>query len=142
MKKGRIFLDTVFVQALLNRRDQYHDQAKALLNRVRTAFEIWVTEAVLVEIGNALSSMNRSGAVDFIRSCYTTPNIKVVTVDTTLFKRALDLYDNRSDKEWGLTDCISIVVMQDYGLTEALTADEHFKQAGFRALLEETKKNN
>lgn len=135
MKKGRIFLDTVFVQALLNRRDQYHDQAKALLNRVRTAFEIWVTEAVLVEIGNALSSINRRGAVDFIRSCYTTPNIKVVTVDATLLKRALDLYDNRPDKEWGLTDCISIVVMQDYGLTEALTTDEHFKQAGFRVLL-------
>ena len=142
MKKERIFLDTVFVQALLNRRDQYHDEAKALLNQVRTAFEIWVTEAVLVEIGNALSSINRMGAVNFINSCYTTPNIKVVTVDTTLFKSALDLYDNRSDKEWGLTDCFSIVVMQDHGLTEALTTDAHFKQAGFRVLLEETKKND
>lgn len=135
MKKERILLDTVFVQALLNQRDQYHGPAKALLNRVRTAFEIWVTEAVLVEIGNALSSINRVGAVNFIRSCYTTPNIKVVTVDTTLFQSALDLYSNRPDKEWGLTDCISIVVMQDYGLTEALTTDEHFKQAGFRVLL-------
>ena len=135
MKKERIFLDTAFVQALLNRRDQYHSQAKALLNRVRTAFEIWVTEAVLVEIGNALSSVNRRGAVNFINSCYTTSNIKVVAVNTSLFKRALELYDDRSDKEWGLTDCISIVVMQDHGLTEVLTTDAHFRQAGFRILL-------
>ena len=120
---------------MLNQRDQYHGQAKALLNRVRTAFEVWVTEAVLVEIGNALSSINRSGAVDFIKRCYITPNIKVAAVDTALFKRALDLYGNRPDKEWGLTDCISIVVMQDHGLMDALTTDEHFKQAGFRILL-------
>ena len=39
------------------------------------------------------------------------------------------------DKEWGITDCISFVVMQDLGLVEALTTDEHFKQAGFRSLL-------
>ena len=98
MNKERIFLDTVFVQAMLNRRDQYHAKAKALLNRVRTASEICVTEVVLVEIGNALASINRKGAVDFIRSCYRTPNMKVVTVDTSLLERALELYKNRPDK--------------------------------------------
>ncbi len=69
MKKDRLFLDTAFVQALLNRRDQYHLQAKTLLDRVRNAFEILITEAILVEIGNALASINRKGAVDFINSC-------------------------------------------------------------------------
>lgn len=135
MNKECFFLDTVFVQALLNRRDQYHAKAKKLMTRVRRASEIWVTEAVLVEIGNALASINRKGASDFIRSCYKTTNIKVVMVETSLLKRALELYDNRPDKEWGLTDCISFVVMQDYGLTEALTTDGHFKQAGFKTLL-------
>ncbi|MFM5956954.1 MAG: PIN domain-containing protein, partial [Dolichospermum sp.] len=41
----------------------------------------------------------------------------------------------REDKEWGLVDCISFIVMQDRGITDALTADTHFQQAGFRALL-------
>ena len=41
----------------------------------------------------------------------------------------------RADKEWPLTDCISFVVMPDQGLSEALTADHHFEQAGFKALL-------
>jgi hypothetical protein len=30
---------------------------------------------------------------------------------------------------------MSFVVMGDAGLTDALTADEHFRQAGFRAVL-------
>jgi len=68
MAKKRIFLDTVFVQALLNRRDQYHSKARTLLKRVRTASEIWVTEVVLVEIGNALASINRKGAVDLLEA--------------------------------------------------------------------------
>jgi hypothetical protein len=50
-------------------------------------------------------------------------------------QRGLDLFAGRSDKNWSLTDCISFVVMQDEGLTEALTGDSHFEQAGFKALL-------
>ena len=68
---------------------------------------------------------------------YVTPNVKVVSVDSALLRRAIDFYHSRGDKEWGLTDCISFIVMEDNGLTEALTTDEHFQQAGFRALLRE-----
>ena len=59
----------------------------------------------------------------------------VVPAETDLFRRGLDLYHNRPDKEWSLTDSISFVVMKDRGLTEALTGDHHFEQAGFVALL-------
>jgi predicted nucleic acid-binding protein len=52
-----------------------------------------------------------------------------------LFDMAFTLYGNRPDKSWSLTDCASFVVMRERGLTEALTTDEHFRQAGFRALL-------
>lgn len=135
MSNERLFLDTAFVQALLNRRDQYHSQAKALLPRMRVAAEVWITEAVLIEVGNALSVFNRTGTVQFIKQCYQTANMHVVGVDTTLLTRALDLYRTRMDKTWGLTDCISFIVMQDCGLTDAITADEHFLQAGYRALL-------
>jgi hypothetical protein len=34
-----------------------------------------------------------------------------------------------------LTDCISFVVMRDRSITEALTGDRRFDQAGFVALL-------
>jgi len=135
MKPTRLFLDTAFVQALLNKNDQYHGIAKSRLNELRTAKEVWITEAILIEIGNALSVAHRAAAVRFINQCYATPNIHVVPVDTKLLNRALDLYDERADKEWGLTDCISFIVMSDQNLTEAMTPDRHFIQAGFQALM-------
>jgi len=137
MTDQRLFLDTMFVQALLNRRDQYHNQAVTFAPHLRTAAEVWVTEAILTEIGNALSAINRPGAARFIRSCYETSNIHVVTVTTDLLQRGIELYDARPDKGWGLTDCISFVVMQDQRLSDALTADVHFRQAGLRTLLAE-----
>jgi predicted nucleic acid-binding protein len=134
----RLFLDTVFIQALLNRHDRYHAQAKTFLPRVRTAVEVWITEAILVEVGNALGAINRQAATRFIRQCYRTENMRVVTVNTSLLNQALNLYETRADKNWGLTDCISFVVMTEQDLVLAVTADHHFTQAGFRALLLES----
>lgn len=139
MSNERLFLDTVFIQALLNKQDQYHQQAKAFLPRVQVAKEVWTTEAILVEVGNALSSYNRQLASSFINQCYKTNNIHIVVVDTILLKRSLQLYEQRQDKTWGLTDCISFVTMLDQQLIDAVTADIHFVQAGFRALLRDLK---
>ena len=49
--------------------------------------------------------------------------------------QALALYQFRPDKTWGLTDCISFVVMQQQNLTDAVTGNRHFVQAGFHALM-------
>ncbi len=135
MSNERLFLDTAFIQALLNPRDDYHNQAKQLFPRIRAASEVWITEAIFAEVGNALSTFNRNGAVQFIQQCYRTDNIKIVSVDTELLMQALALYQSRPDKTWGLTDCISFVVMQQQSLTDAVTGDRHFVQAGFRALM-------
>ena len=86
-------------------------------------------------MGSAFSAMNPGAASQFIRQCYQTPNIRVVSVDTALLDRALELYGARPEKDWGLTDCISFVVMKEQGLIYAVTADIHFVQAGFVALL-------
>jgi predicted nucleic acid-binding protein len=63
------------------------------------------------------------------------PSVEIIPLTDQLYFRALQLFQEREDKEWGLTDCISFVVMDDEGITEALTADGHFRQAGFHALL-------
>jgi hypothetical protein len=137
MPGARLFLDTYYVQALLNPRDAQHERALSLLAQVKGATEVIVTEAVLTEVGNALSGTRRLRqlAAGFIRRCYGEPNMTVVTVDTSLLSRALDLFEGRDDKEWGLTDCISFVVMRDRGVLDAVTGDRHFQQAGFRALM-------
>src|SRR5215210_7504922 len=115
MMPERMMLDTMFVQAIISRRDQFHQAVQPFIPRMESA-EVWITEAVLLEIGNALSGINREGAADFIRRSYTTPNIKLIPIDTALLIRGLELYENRADKEWSLTDCISFVVMQDNGI--------------------------
>jgi predicted nucleic acid-binding protein len=138
MDKNRLFLDTVFIQAILNKNDQYHQSALHVLPCVKTAKEVWLTEAILIEVGNALSGFNRQKVVNFIRQCYQTNNLRVVNITTELFEQGLSLYESRLDKSWGLVDCLSFVVMQQQGLMDAVTSDRHFIQAGFRALLLET----
>ena len=62
------------------------------------------------------------------------PTITVIPLSRALLRRALELYAARKDKDWGLTDCVSFVVMREGGIHEALTGDAHFEQAGFRIL--------
>jgi predicted nucleic acid-binding protein len=131
----RFLLDTAYVVALLNPRDRYHAPARALMPRVQVAQQVWVTEAVLFEVGAAFSANGRQAASSFIRSCYSTGSMQVVSIDTLLLMRALDLYEARPDKEWSLTDCTSFLIMEEHGIRSALTADHHFVQAGYRALL-------
>lgn len=138
MAGDRLLLDTVYIQALLNNRDSYHRQALLLFPMVRDAAEVWVTEAVLVEVGNALSAINRAIAAQFIHQCYQTNNMHVIAVGTSLLNEAVELYRSRPDKTWSLTDCISFVVMSQQNLVDAVTADKHFSQAGFRALMADT----
>lgn len=129
-------LDTFYVQAILNPDDAYHERAIALAPRIEAAEEVVVTEAVLIEIGDALSDKDRGAAVGFVQACYETPNITVVPLTNELVMRALALYADRSDKAWGMTDCLSFTVMADRDLTLAATGDRHFAQAGFVPLLE------
>ena len=138
MSNERLFLDTVFVIGLLNPNDQHHGKAKELFPRFRAAGEVWTTDAILVEIGNGLRAIqHRQTAVRFIQQCFTNSRMRIVPVTTDLLKRALNLYESHEDKTWGLTDCISFVVMDDETLTDAITTDGHFQQAGFRALMQD-----
>ena len=132
----RLLLDATFIAGYLNVRDQHHDAARRCIKLVKEAGEIVITDAVLIEVGNLLcSTRQRQQAAQFIEACFTTANITVVTVDSELLHRALQFFRNHEDKEWGLTDCISFVVMHDLKLTAAVSADSDFRQAGFRALM-------
>lgn len=129
-----VFADAFFYVALINRHDAYHaratDYARSYSGSVVT------TEWVLAEVADALAA---SSARRQVRAAFdqlsADPDTRVVGASAELFVRGLELYDQRPDKHWSLTDCISFVVMQEKGMTEALTGDHHFTQAGFAALL-------
>ncbi|MBN2534475.1 MAG: type II toxin-antitoxin system VapC family toxin [Spirochaetales bacterium] len=136
MQYERIFLDASFVIALLNKKDKHHHQANKLINFLFKAREVWTTELVLSEIGNALSRGNKKGGVThFIENCFITENIKIVYTDKSLFKKALDIYNKYKDKDWGITDCVAFILMKEKEITTAFTADNYFIQAGFKIVL-------
>lgn len=131
---GRTFLDTAFVVALVSPRDQHHARA-AELSAAYDGRPLLTTEAVVIEIGDALSRGNKEEAAAVIRRLLTKPEIEVVRTTPEQFDAAFGLYESHADKAWGLTDCLSFVVMRDHGVTDALTHDQHFVQAGFTALM-------
>ena len=132
-----IFLDTAYVYALVNTRDEWHQEAIEWQEKLeKERRRILTTELVLVEIADGLASIRfRAHAVQVITALQSSPYVEVITMSSELLADALSLYSQRSDKEWGMTDCVSFVVMRARGLMEALTADEHFQQAGFRSML-------
>jgi uncharacterized protein len=136
---GSIFLDTSYAIALASDSDEFHLPARALAQEVKgSRTRVVTTLAVLLEIGNALSKgAYRRVAIHVLSLLRTDPSVEIIPISEQLFEQALKLYSERPDKEWGLTDCLSFTVMQARGITEALTTDEHFRQAGFRALLRE-----
>jgi predicted nucleic acid-binding protein len=131
------FLDTSYVYALLNSRDRFHQAAVELeASLASERCRLVTTEFVLVEIADGLSSLQfRTQAVNTIEILQQSPLMTIVPASSDLFQRGLKLYKERSDKDWGITDCISFVVMQERGITAALTADAHYRQAGFQPLL-------
>jgi len=127
------FADTFYFMALLNRKDSAQSLAKA--HSVGSA-SILTTEWILTELVDAMAHRaKRQRYIDLYRLLRSDPQAQVIPSSTLLFERGMGLFSIRPDKDWSLTDCISFVVMEEHGITDALTGDHHFEQAGFRALL-------
>ena len=91
---------------------------------------------MITEVADALAgAQHRKVSETFYQVLKAEKRVRVLPPDAAYWERGLRLYFERSDKEWSLTDCISFTVMHEEGLTEALTGDRHFEQAGFSALL-------
>lgn len=129
-----LFADTFYFLALLDEHDPAHERAVAVSKDRNQAFV--TTEFVLLELADALNKPPQREELKAVRSLIQAmPAFRVVEASSELLRRGERLYHERPDKEWQLTDCISFVVMADEHLTEALTGDRHFQQAGFNALL-------
>ena len=134
---NKVFLDTSFAIALAVKSDAHHPRAVELAEQLETnRTPMITTAAILLEIGNALSKQRfRRAAVELLTALEQDALVQIVPLAADLYRQAFDLFSKRPDKDWGLIDCLSFVVMHEHNLTEALTADEHFEQAGFRPLL-------
>ncbi len=136
---NKIFLDTSFAVALVSGKDAFHRVANSWSEKVESSgIQVITTQAIMLEIGNALSkSAFRRIGIGMLNHFENDSKTQIISLTDELYDKAFELFSKRPDKEWGLVDCISFIVMQEQEITDALTADEHFTQAGFRALLRE-----
>ena len=126
-----LFVDTGYVTAIVNKHDNLHKQAVALAE-IYVEQPLVITDAVLMEIGNALSRIARHQSVEIIRYFQQADEVTLVHSNPILFNEAMEMYQSYDDKTWGLVDCLSFVVMKQMNLTTALGFDQHFVQAGFQ----------
>ncbi|HXD32682.1 MAG TPA: PIN domain-containing protein [Pyrinomonadaceae bacterium] len=131
------FVDTLYLVALFNRRDQWHERAIAASHLVAET-KLITTEDVLVELLNFFSEYgekSRRGAVTQAEEILNGANIEVAPQSHDAFLAGLSLYKARPDKGYSLTDCISMHAMRERGVSDILTHDDHFRQEGFTVLL-------
>jgi len=132
----RIFVDTLYWIAIHNPKDQWH-QAAEKASHTLAGCQLITTEEVLTEVLNAFSEagpMVRQEAVDLVRDLQKDPTVTIHPQSSQTFHSGVDLYEARPDKEYSQTDCISMTVMRQEGITEVLTHDKHFTQEGFTKL--------
>ena len=133
----QVFLDTSLLIALYVASDAMHLRALRQLSSLEQAGTQFVTtDAVLTEFCNSLAKVAlRRRAAAAVQGLMGREDVIVIRIAETLWHKAFAFYQARSDKDWGLTDCISFEVMKERRIKAALTADHHFAQAGFTALL-------
>jgi predicted nucleic acid-binding protein len=129
-----VFADTSHFIALLNPADEFHVRAVDFL----TTFDglIVTSSWVLSELGAFMSQPPaRALCVRLFEQLANEPLVEIVAAEQAQFDAGYALFADRPDKAWSLVDCISFNLMHARGMTDALSADHHFEQAGFRALL-------
>jgi predicted nucleic acid-binding protein len=135
-----VLLDTSYILALENKDDAHHNRAKALDNQLLKENAVLLLHwGILLEIADGYARVSRRArGFQLLKKLTGEEGYRICPITESLFQEGLSLYCARPDKDWGLTDCLSFVLMNQETVTEALTADIHFRQAGFTALLLET----
>ena len=136
----RVFADTFYWIALINPRDQSHQDAIAL-SKALQPFQIVTTEDVLSEFLNYYGNRGthlRRAAARLARQITADPKIQVLHQSHNMFLAGFKLYEERPDKGYSHTDCISMLTMRQEGLNDVLTNDQHFAQEGFHCLFRTT----
>ena len=135
---NEVFADTSGWASFFLEDDRHHAKAFSLIIQWKQQNRnIVTTSYVLSELIVLLSSrgQQRSAVLNYIKTIRSADWVEIIHIDKSLDEKAWQLLADRLDKQWSLVDAVSFVVMQERGITEALTADRHFEQAHFVRLL-------
>jgi predicted nucleic acid-binding protein len=131
-----LFVDTFYWAALLNPKDTWHQRVRTF-NRTLGKVRFVTTDEVLTEFLNFFSTFESSmrlGAVQRVQDILQSDTVQLIPQNRSTFTLGVELYRQRPDKEYSLTDCISMQTMKQLEITEVLTHDRHFSQEGFTIL--------
>ena len=132
-----IFADAGYWIALMYPGDALQGRVRAVAADLGST-PIVTTQLVLAEALNFMAGLGKSRrrfAAELVHRLQMDPNVEIISQSDSQFRAALNRYASRGDQTWGLTDCVSFLVMEERGITEALAYDRDFEQAGFVALL-------
>ncbi len=131
-----MFIDTSGFLCLFDVSEPRHEDAKVFYG---AAVEPLTHNYVLAEFVPLCykRGASRIRSLEFVSDLLDNPRVEVVWVDETLHRAAVSFLQSRQDKTHSLCDAVSFLLMQQYGMTEALTTDHHFEQEGFVRLLKE-----
>ncbi|VXD12692.1 conserved hypothetical protein [Planktothrix serta PCC 8927] len=128
-----LFVDTFYWVALINVADSWHQSVRDYSRNLNN-IQLVTTEEVLTETINFFASFPspmKKAVFQLITQVIADQNIIVIPQSHESFIAGLELFSQRFDKGYSLTDCISMVTMNQLNITEVLTHDKHFQQEGF-----------
>ena len=132
-----VFLDTSGLVAVVNTDDKWHTAAEAAWQSLIASRLPLTTSLVLIELGDGLARIQyRQLAIDLYDRLQTSPRVEVIQTTPADESQGWELFRQRSDKQWGMTDCISMIIMKQRGITDVFSSDRDFAQAGFNILLQ------
>jgi predicted nucleic acid-binding protein len=133
--RNSIFVDTSGWAYLLDRNSDFHPDVQTIYQQAVERNRLLITTnyviAELVALLSSRSRVSRQHIIAFVDTLKASPHIEIIHIDTNLDTSAWALLKAYTDKKWSLVDASSFVIMTSYGMTEAITTDHHFSQAGF-----------
>lgn len=129
-----IFVDTSFIYAAIDKRDDRHEEALAALAVAGDSGLITTTHVVgecWTLTRRRLGYQVAASVIDGIRSSrlYT-----IATAGRRLEERAFDWLVGHGEREYSFVDAVSFMTMQERGIELALAFDADFEAAGFQTL--------
>ncbi len=136
---NKIFVDTSGWANFFDTDEPFHRLTRTIYENAReNGITLVTTNYVIAELASFLTNpfrISRPRIIEYIDVVKRSPSVDLVHIDGELDDQARQLFSERVDKNWSLVDCSSFVVMQNERITESLTTDHHFEQAGFVRLL-------
>ena len=128
-----VFVDSFAWIAAINKSDNYHEISIRILEELlNNHAKLITTNYVVVETINALSKVElRKTVIGFIDKLEKSPSVQIIKITDEIYNNAWTLYQQRMDKDWGITDCTSFEIMKMFNIKTAFTSDKHFEQAGY-----------